>query len=53
MDREGYLLIILNMFVKAFELADLEGEDAYERDDHQQERVDPPLHQDLHLRGHA
>lgn len=43
------VLVVLDVFIKAFELSDLEGKDADEGHHHQEERVDPPLHQNLHL----
>lgn len=41
------------MFVEAFELLDLEGQDGQQNDHHQQEGIDPPLHQRLHLWLHT
>lgn len=41
------------MLVQAFELSYLEGQNGQQHDHHQQERVDPPLHQRLHLRLHT
>lgn len=46
-------LVILDVFIKPFELAHLEGEDPQQQDHHEQEGVDPPLHQDAHLGGHS
>lgn len=43
-DRNGSLLVVLDVFIKALKLPDLEGQDADERDHHQEERVDSPLH---------
>lgn len=44
-------LVVLDVFVKALELSDLEREDSHQNHDHQQEGVDSPLNQVLHLQG--
>lgn len=50
---KGSLLAILDVFIKAFKLSDLEGQDANKRDHHQEEWVDSPLHQNFHFGGHS
>lgn len=41
------------MLIKTLELADLEGQDSHQHDDHQQEWVNPPVDQVLHFRSHT
>ena len=52
-DKGGWLLVVLDVFVETFELSYLEGEDADDGHHHQEERVDPPLNQNLHLWSHT
>ena len=42
-------LIVLDVLIKALKLSDLEREDSHQNHDHQQEGVDSPLDQVLHL----
>lgn len=44
-------LVVLDVFIKALELTDLERQDSHQNHDHQQKGVDSPLNQVLHLQG--
>lgn len=46
-------LVILNMFIKALELADLEGEDSHQNHHHEQERINPTLNEVLHFSSNS
>lgn len=52
-DDSSDSLVVLDVFVKALELSDLEREDSHQDHHHQQEGVDSPLNQVLHLQGNS